>query len=299
MNLCLGTVQFGLDYGIRGRKKPSVEDSVRMIDYAVQNGIDHIDTAAAYGTAEDVLGAFLARKTVARDTLFVSAKLRPNILDGIRPERYYEVIGANIRETLRRLGTDYVDAYMCHSSRYVHNAAAMEAMARLKDEGLARRTGVSVYEVDEAMACLASEWTDFMQLPFSVLDQRMSAGGVFDSKVGREVEIHSRSAFIQGLTLMSADETPEFLARARPMLDALDDISRRHGISRLALSLGFVKTQPRISHLVFGVHDMSQLKEDIETFRVCSLSEEVISDIAGAFQGVPADIVMPSLWKKD
>ena len=54
MQLCLGTVQFGMDYGIIGQKKPSVEDSVVCLDYATQNGISAIDTATAYGTAEEV-----------------------------------------------------------------------------------------------------------------------------------------------------------------------------------------------------------------------------------------------------
>ena len=63
MKLCLGTVQFGLDYGIRGQKKPSVEDAIKILDYATQNGIDNIDTALAYGNAEEVVGEFLKRKT--------------------------------------------------------------------------------------------------------------------------------------------------------------------------------------------------------------------------------------------
>ena len=65
MELCLGTVQFGLDYGIIGQKKPPLEYAVNCLDYATQNGIAAIDTAAAYGNAEEVVGAFLKKKTVA------------------------------------------------------------------------------------------------------------------------------------------------------------------------------------------------------------------------------------------
>ena len=83
MELCLGTVQFGLDYGIIGQKKPPLEYAVNCLDYATQNGIAAIDTAAAYGNAEEVVGAFLKKKTVPRDKLFISTKLRPNSLDDI------------------------------------------------------------------------------------------------------------------------------------------------------------------------------------------------------------------------
>ena len=81
MQLCLGTVQFGLDYGITGQKKPPQEYVVECLDYATQNGILAIDTAAAYGTAEEVVGTFLAKKTIPRNKLFISTKLLPNILD--------------------------------------------------------------------------------------------------------------------------------------------------------------------------------------------------------------------------
>ena len=64
MKLCLGTVQFGMDYGVQGGSRPSVNEAVAMLDFAVQNGVDAIDTAAAYGTAEEVIGEFLASRTV-------------------------------------------------------------------------------------------------------------------------------------------------------------------------------------------------------------------------------------------
>ena len=68
MELCLGTVQFGMDYGIRGQKQPSVEQAVEMLDYATQNGINTIDTANAYGTAEDVVGTFLQKHSTKRSS---------------------------------------------------------------------------------------------------------------------------------------------------------------------------------------------------------------------------------------
>ena len=66
MKLCIGTVQFGMDYGIKGQKKPTLEDSVAMLDYATQNGIYAIDTAEAYGVAENIVGEFLKRHTISR-----------------------------------------------------------------------------------------------------------------------------------------------------------------------------------------------------------------------------------------
>ena len=66
MELCLGSVQFGMDYGIRGKKRPPLSDCLEMLDYAVHNGITTIDTASAYGGAEDVIGRFFEKNPPVR-----------------------------------------------------------------------------------------------------------------------------------------------------------------------------------------------------------------------------------------
>jgi len=297
MNLCLGTVQFGMDYGIRGQKKPPLADALDILDYAAQNGISHFDTAYAYGSAEDVMGAFLRRHTISRDRLFISAKLKPNIMDGVAVDDYYRTAKSNLEDSLVRMGTDYVDAYMCHSARYVYDEAVLDAMHRLKDEGLAKHVGVSVYEPDEAKACILNDKTDFMQLPFSIFDQRMMKEHVFETLTDAPTEINSRSAFIQGLILMGESEVPDFLSAARPIVSKIDALCARHGISRIALAMGFVKRQTAISHLVFGVDSLEQLKEDIAAFSV-DLDQDIVDDISNEFRDIAADIVMPSLWKK-
>lgn len=297
MKLCLGTVQFGQDYGIRNQKQPSVEKAVEMLDYAVHNGIDHLDTANAYGTAEDVMGVFLKKTDIPRDKLFISAKLRPNILDGISPDKYYDVAKENLELSFKRMGTDYLDAYMCHSARYVFNDEILDVILRLKQEGYVRHCGVSVYEVDEAKRCIESDKTDFTQFPFSIFDQRMLAGGVFDMPQKHKTEIHTRSAFIQGLILMKENEVPPFLSKAKPIVAKIDSLCAGYGISRIALAIGFVKRQKAISHLVFGVDNIEQLKEDIALFEQ-DLPQEVIDAVGKEFKGLDTDIVMPSLWKK-
>ncbi len=293
----MGTVQFGMNYGIAGQKQPSVEDAIQMLDYATQNGIDNIDTANAYGTAEDVVGMFLHKKTIARDKLFVISKFRPNLLDNVKESEYYSIMKENLMNSLKRLKTDYLDSYMLHSARYVWNDEIIHTLKRMKDEGYVRHIGVSVYEVDEALKVIERSECDFMQLPYSVFDQRMKKGGVFEKK-DENTQIHSRSAFIQGLILMQEEQVPPFLAKAKPIVKEIDKLCREYKVSRIALAMSFVKRQKEISHLVFGVDNIQQLKEDIEFFQN-SIPGHIIDEISKQFVDIEADIVMPSLWKKD
>lgn len=298
MELCLGTVQFGLDYGIKNQKKPSVEDSIKMLDYATQNGINTIDTAFAYGTAEDVVGEFLKRKTIGREKLFISSKFKPNDLDDVDEKDYVKVIKEHLETQLKRLNTDYLDAYMFHSSRYAFNDEILKALYEVKNEGKIKHYGVSVYYPNEAKKCIESPYVDFMQLPFSIFDQRMAKDGVFDLALKNgSTQIHSRSAFIQGLILMNENEVPPFLENAKPIVRKINELCKKHNISRISLAINFVKQYDAITHLVFGVDNLAQLKENIEIFNQ-DFPIEILKDISKEFENIDANIIMPSLWVK-
>jgi aryl-alcohol dehydrogenase-like predicted oxidoreductase len=299
MQLCLGTVQFGMDYGIKNQKQPSLKDAVKMLDYATQNGISAIDTAHAYGTAEDVVGEFLKRKTIQREKLFLSSKFKPNDLDDIKVIDYVKVIKEHLEYQLKRLNTDYLDSYMFHSSRYAFNDEILEALYKVKDEGKIKHYGVSVYYPDEAKKCIASPYVDFIQLPFSIFDQRMANEGVFDlAKTNSSTQIHSRSAFIQGLILMNESEVPPFLKDAKPIVRKIDKLCKKYNVSRISLAINFVKQFDVISHLVFGVDNIEQLKENIKIFND-DFPTEILREISKEFKTIETKIVMPSLWVKE
>lgn len=297
MELCLGTVQFGMDYGIIGQKQPSAEYSVKCLDYAVQNGISAIDTAAAYGTAEEVVGIFLSKKTIARDKIFISTKLLPNILDHVKEKDLEKIIKENLEKSLRTLHTDYVDAYLLHSARYAFRTDILAALYKVQKEGLARKTGVSVYEPEEAEACFREDNISFIQAPYSIFDHRMKQAGIFQDAEKYGCQIHTRSAFIQGLIALQENQVPSFLEDAKPIIRKIDRICRETGISRIQLAMAYVKNTTGISHLVFGVDSLEQLREDIRLFQQ-DIPEGLLNQIEKEFDDIPARIVMPSLWKR-
>ena len=297
MELCLGTVQFGMDYGIRNQKKPDLADAIKCLDYATQNGICAIDTAKAYGMAEEVVGEFLKKGTVSRDSLFISTKFKPNILDDVEPADYAKVIEQEITSQLKTLHTDYVGAYVYHSARYAFDGAKLEAIRTAVGKGYARKSGVSVYEPDEAFACYDSGIVDFIQAPYSIFDRRMKASGMLDSPKRGNCELHTRSAFIQGLVVMDEEQIPDFLSEARPIVRRITKICEEAEISRVQLAMQYVKRENAISHLVFGVDSLEQLKEDIELFQK-DVPARLLDQVDKDFKGIEADIVMPSLWKR-
>lgn len=298
MELCLGTVQFGMDYGVFEQKKKDSEYCIACMDYATQNGIHALDTADAYGIAEDVVGSFLKKKTISRDKLFLSTKLLPNILDNVKPDDYERIILERLKHSLRRLNTDYVDVFFLHSSRYIFQESIMQALSVVKKEGLAKEVGVSIYYENEAKACMKNPLVDYVQAPYSVFDHRMKECGFLDIKNRGDIKLDTRTAFVKGLIRLTEEEVPEHLKQAKPILRKLDEICKQTGYSRIDLAIGYVKRENNIQHLVFGIRDMEQLKEDIISFQK-DVPEKILQELESEFSGVDANLVVPSLWKKD
>ena len=297
MELCLGTVQFGMDYGVFDQPKKDVDYCVDCMDYATQNGINAIDTATAYGIAEEVVGKFIRKNTINRDKLFISSKLLPNILDDYKKKDYENIILENIKKQLSVLGTDYLDAYFLHSSRYIHNPEILDALQIVKREGLAKDVGVSIYYEDEAKVAFGNKKVQYVQAPYSIFDHRMKEVGLFDkTKIG-DMKVDTRTTFIKGLIRLSDSEIPERLEKARPILKKLDQICNETGYNRIQLAIGYVKQQEAINHLVFGVRDLEQLKQDIQAFEL-DIPSDIFAKMDEEFKNIDTDIVVPSLWKR-
>jgi len=298
MKLCLGTVQFGMDYGVCGQKQPLTQDSIAMLDYAVQNGIDTIDTANAYGQAENIVGAWLKANPPIREKINLISKFRPDLLNDVNPEKYYSIMKANLEQSLSRLHTDYLDGYLLHNAHYVFSDEIIEALTCLKKQGYIKNIGVSVYETNEAVRGIERDNLDFIQLPYSIFDRRMLHDGIFDLALEKNFVLHSRSAFVQGLILMDENDIPFYLSAAKPFVSKFSRLCEEYGISRIALALGFVKRQNAISHLVFGVDNLKQLKEYIEEFDKLA-DFKIIDLIAKEFTNIPDEIALPGLWKRN
>ena len=225
------------------------------------------------------------------------SKFGTDVFEGIAPGAWGEALAAALARSLKRLKTDYLDAYVCHVPTAVSNAAICEAMAKAKEAGLVRHVGFSIYETDEAKSCAANGVCDFMQIPFSVLDQRMATEGALSAAASKGMTVHARSAFVQGLALMEENEVPERLEAARPLLRRFGELCAAAGLSRRTLALAFVRRRREISHLVFGVDNLEQLKENIAAFEE-PVPADTLDEAERIFHDVDSDLVMPNKWRK-
>lgn len=297
MKLVLGTAQFGMEYGVNNRRgKPSRVESLRMLKKAWDSGVRLFDTAWAYGDAEEVLGEFIQEYGLQKNIRIVS-KMRPNLIDEKSPNPTGEV-SRQVNISLVRLGLEQLDGYLLHTPANFYNPQVIEGLRQSREEGLIRHFGVSIYELEDAMNVVRSGKVDYIQVPFSVFDQRILRSDFFKYAEDNGVVIFGRSVFVQGLIMMGNSDVPAHLSVAIPYIERFDQVISKYGLNRAQAALGFMLGQPRIHHAVIGVDDMEQLDFDIRVAQAAQIPQDCIDELIESYKNIDRAIIFPSLWAK-
>lgn len=297
MKLSLGTVQLGMQYGIARDLRPSLSESLDILEYACQHGITTFDTANAYGDSENILGNFFKNHSTDRTAYFIVSKTPPKCLDNIPQKEYLSVLEHNLEESLGKLQCGYIDSYLFHTSSYAFDLEKLSALYELKKSANIKHCGISVYSPQEAVSAIESSLIDFVQLPFNLFDHRFYDSGVFKLAKEKNITVHVRSVFLQGLFAMDLNNIPPFLSEAVPPLAELNKICSAHHISKLELAMGFVKKFPEISHIVIGVNSLGQLKKNIDFFKT-DIDDKLRQQVLLTFNNLDKNIYIPTLWRK-
>lgn len=298
--LCLGTVQFGQCYGIKNERhrQPTQEECFAILDAAQARGIRYLDTASVYGTSEDVLGAYVRAR--ASTSFRICSKLRPD--DTVRSaEEETAFVVAEARLSLERLGLPLLYGYLLHRAADLARPGVRDGLLAVRRLGLAEHIGVSVYEPEEAARVVSDDALDLIQIPYNALDQRLDRSGFFDrvrerKKNGHPFEVFARSAFLQGLLLMDLQRLPRTVAEAQPFVERFQAIAARHGFTPAEAAMLYALTHEGIDHVVFGVDTEAQLAANLAVAAKAGAFAACASDLRGAFDDVPREVVVPSLW---
>ncbi len=292
----LGTAQMGMKYGLaNSHGQPTQEEAFAILDAALAGGIDTFDTAWAYGTAEDVFGAWIRARSLAGKVQVIS-KMKPHAVndypDGTKAS---EVVRAELENSLARLNLDSLDGYLFHSPHYIYMSHMVEAMRQMQKEGRVKHIGVSVYNEPEALQA-AELGVDYVQVPYNVFDQRLDKTNFFELAEKNQVTVFARSPFLQGLLLMQPNELPTHLAYLRPHLEQFIEIAKRYHLTQAEAALQFSATSARAPYVVFGVEEVEQLTQNFAMSHEASAT--FIIEIQNAFSILNHGAINPSLWSK-
>lgn len=283
--LILGTVQFGLDYGINNRSgKPGPERVASILDLAFANNIGLLDTAEAYGDAQEVIGNY-HRTSANRFEVITKFSAGRSDLSSDLTER--------VAQDLQALRLDSLYGYMFHSYKdfekyYDRYSSELDA---LKTQGLIRKFGVSVYTNSE-LEQLLSYPVDLVQLPFNMLDNQSQRGALINAAKAKGMEVHTRSVFLQGLFFM--EELPEKLKALKPYLDDIRQLAKQYNIGLSDIALNYAVHQKQIDHVLIGVDTVEQLQENM-----ASLGKNISGELAERLDQLHVEessLLNPSTW---
>jgi aryl-alcohol dehydrogenase-like predicted oxidoreductase len=259
MKLALGTVQFGQCYGIANTTGQPTEVAVAdILRLAARAGVKVLDTACLYGDSEAVLG-----RCLPADHHFKIVTKTPKFT-GIDGSTVGTALKTAFTESCGRLRLPYLYGLLAHDANDLLAAEGdtmWRAMKELQSEGRVIRIGASVYNGSQIDALLQRYPIDLVQLPLSLLDQRLIQSGHLDRLAERNVEIHVRSAFLQGALLMSPDRLPPHLAGLRPSLEQISVRAIGLGINPLEAALRFVSGLKQVAAVVCGVDSTEQFDQ--------------------------------------
>jgi aryl-alcohol dehydrogenase-like predicted oxidoreductase len=267
--LALGTVQFGLNYGVANTQgQISYDQAESMVRAMSRAGVDTIDTAIAYGEAETVLGR------IGVSGFRLVSKV-PALCEPGRAVDDWVV--AQVEASLERLRVPRLGGLMLHAPDDLlgqHGSELARGLQRARDEGLAERIGLSVYNPEQLATFIDRLPLEIIQIPFNVFDRRFVETGWLDRLLADDVEVHARSIFLQGLLLMPPEVLP---AKFSPFRSLIDDWhtwlagEEAAGRSAVEACLAHVASYEGIARLVVGADSLHQLMDIIEAVSIAPM----------------------------
>lgn len=281
----IGTVQFGLDYGISNTKgKVSANEVNQILNLAQKEGISYLDTARAYGNSECVLGSFM---NTFDNQFNIVSKILPNA------KNVYQ----EINNSLQGLQVEKIYAYLFHDFDTFKNQPSLwEELKEIKSKEKVKKIGFSLYYPSQ-LEYLFENKVDFdiLQIPYNLFDRRFEP--YFEKLKSKNVEIHVRSVFLQGLFFMNLENLSSHFDSVSKKLTDFHSLAQIHQLDKAALPLFFVLNNPHIDITLLGLSSLSDLKTNLETIKSFEKIAQLNLDFT-TFEEQNDEIILPFLWKK-
>lgn len=284
MKLALGTVQFGVNYGISNNSGiPTATAIKKVFTTAHSLKINTFDTALAYGNAEQNIAPYLRKND------YVISKFPKNSSS--------KNIRLSLKQSLNNLKLNNLYGYMAHNANDIINDEDLwKVLIDLKNEKLVSKIGYSLYTTEELEKLLSLNYIpQIIQIPYSLLDRKFEP--YFQILKSYNTEVHTRSTFLQGLYFLNPNLLPEILLPLKDALIQLQLISQKNNYPISNIALQFVLSNKNIDKVVIGVLNDNQLLENYE------LAEKKIENLS-IFEEINQIIIKdkhllnPANWQK-
>jgi aryl-alcohol dehydrogenase-like predicted oxidoreductase len=285
--LALGTVQFGVPYGIANRGgQVARSEAKEMLKLAAIKSIDTLDTGIAYGDSEACLGELGARDF----KIVTKLPAVPNHCEDVSAW-----VTQQLNASLARLNVTSVYGFLLHRPAQLlgeNGAELYRALQVLKDSDKVQKLGVSIYSPSELDVLIPQFHFDLVQAPFNLVDQRLYRSGWMRRLKDYGVEVHARSVFLQGLLLMAQADIPEKFSPWNELWKSWHKWLAARDTSTVEACLAFPLSYREIDRVVVGADNVKQLNQIIN-----AASAIVINDLPD-LECEDEALINPAHWAK-
>lgn len=292
--VALGTVQWGMPYGIANRAgQPDRQRVAAILRLAREAGVRTLDTARAYGDSEGVIGALAGDDAHWQ----IITKIAPELAPDDDAQQAARAVEQSLICSREQLGRQRLDGVLLHRAehRLAWGGAAWDVLRRQRDAKQIGAIGVSAGSPEQALEALDDPDVDALQVASSLLDQRLLRRGFFQraQQLGRQVYV--RSVFLQGVAFIDPAQLPGFLAAARAPLLAIERWAHEQGCTVGDAFLLFARQRlPGV--LVLGCEAPEQLAPHLNLWQRQDVDCAGLERLADALPDLGAGVLDPAQW---
>ena len=279
-SLCLGTVQFGMPYGInKSSKLPLMNEVEKIFHFFFEKGGKYIDTARDYGKSEKIISNFINNQA----KVITKAKLHNK----------FDFIANDIERSIKNLKVNMIDTLLVHNVEALNEPTFLDQCSKIRETFPVKNIGISIYCAtdikDSIYSCDDLLELDVIQAPFNVMDRRFINSKEFRFFNENKLRIDFRSIFLQG-ALLSKQNAKKLLPKG------LDNYMGRwfnyldeHNLNPVEAVIGNL---PKInkSLTLFGCNSVDEINE------IYSFMKKDCDKKFSCGDDIPLNIVDPRSW---
>ena len=257
----LGTAQFGSHYGITNTSgAPSDDDVQELLNYCLTKGINLLDTASAYGNSLERISNFCSKKKDVHIDIINKFSVKDD---------FYQIY-ENLLNTLKNSGLKKFYGLLIHDPANLKDSNQKHLISfleKIKRENIVEKIGVSIYVPEDLKTILDVYPFELIQCPLNIFDQQLLASPLFHEFKKRNMEIHARSLFLQGVLL--APNLPETIKDLDPLWKAYKYALHERDLKPLQFIMSWVKSIKGVDKWVVGVNKKKELSEILQAYDEC------------------------------
>ena len=292
MKFILGTVHFGMPYGLKKLNPIDTSEITKIMDYLYCNNINFIDTAVSYGDSETIIGKYNLTYNFN-----IISKIPKYFNSSIDIDSYKCWFNEQVILSKQRLKIDSFYALLFHQPSDIFSFNIKSIRTFLDDQKKVHginKLGISVYSPEEAMKALSIYPFELIQFPLNIFDRRFEKSGFLKYAKSLSIEMHARSVFLQG-TLINIDHESKLYKSFYKEFSSWYKFVNDNKVSSQAAAINFIKMYKDIDAVVIGVRSLKELMEITDIIRSLK-KQESLKYYPSKLSSNKEELINPSFW---